>query len=103
MSTELIEKVNLILEKANMPDRHTFFQIEKFIIGKETTVQAKLWAIIRELQARQETVTQFNNDLHDCEDNLELFDVKIYRLDREINKESKNNNDECHKEKAGRP
>ena len=95
MSTELIEKVNLILEKANMPDRHTFFQIEKFIIGKETTVQAKLWAIIRELQARQETVTHFNNDLHDCEDNLELFDVKIYRLDREINKESKNNNDEC--------
>lgn len=89
MSTEeLISKVNTILQKADAPDRHTFFQIEKFIIGKEPTAQAQLWAIIRELQARAETVKSFEKDLADAEDNLELFDIKIERLDRMIREES---------------
>ena len=91
MSTELIKKINTILEKANLPDRHTFFQIEKFIIGKEPTVQSQLWAIIRELQARIETVEQFEKDLKDSEDNIELFDIKIERLDIAIKEESKKN------------
>lgn len=84
MSIELLEKVENILAKAEMPDRHTYFQIEKFIIGKEPTAQAQLWAIIRELQARKETVESFRKDLADAEDNLELFDVKIERLNREL-------------------
>ena len=42
MSTELIEKVETILNKVDLPDRHTFFQLEKFVIGKEPTVQAQL-------------------------------------------------------------
>jgi len=91
VSTELIKKINTILEKANLPDRHTFFQIEKFIIGKEPTVQSQLWAIIRELQARIETVEQFEKDLKDSEDNIELFDIKIERLDIAIKEESKKN------------
>lgn len=93
MSTEELSKINEILEKADLPDRHTFFQIEKFIIGKEPTVQSQLWAIIRELQARRETVEQFEKDLKDSEDNIELFDIKIEKLDRLLKKES-NNNDE---------
>jgi hypothetical protein len=91
VSTELIKKTNTILEKANLPDRHTFFQIEKFIIGKEPTVQSQLWAIIRELQARVETVEQFEKDLKDSEDNIELFDIKIERLDIAIKEESQKN------------
>jgi hypothetical protein len=91
VSTELIKKINTILEKANLPDRHTFFQIEKFIIGKEPTVQSQLWAIIRELQARVETVEQFEKDLKDSEDNIELFDIKIERLDIAIKEESQKN------------
>lgn len=88
MSNELISKAAEILEKADMPDRHTFFQIEKFIIGKEPTAQAQLWAIVRELQSRMETVKSFQKDLSDAEDNLELFEVKIERLDRRIKEES---------------
>lgn len=88
MSIDLISKVDAILENAAMPDRHTFFQIEKFIIGKEPTAQAQLWSIVRELQARRETIDQFQKELQDAEDNLELFDVKIERLNRAIRKES---------------
>ena len=84
MSTELIEKVDTILKSAEMPDRHTFFQIEKFIVGKEPTAQGQLWQITRELQARQETADSYGKDLKDAEDNLELFDIRIERLNREI-------------------
>ena len=82
--TELIEQVDTILKNADMPDRHTFFQIEKFIVGKEPTAQGQIWQITRELQARRETVDSYKKDLADAEDNLELFDIKIERLNREI-------------------
>lgn len=91
MSTELLAKVHEILHLANMPDRHTFFQIEKFIIGKEPTAQSQLWAIVRELQARVDTIEQFQKDLRDAEDDLELFDIKIERLDRALKSEAGNN------------
>lgn len=84
MSSELMEKVDTILKKVLLPDRHTYFQIEKFMIGKEPTAQAQLWAIARELQARSETVDTYKKDLADAEDGLELFDIKIERLDRTI-------------------
>lgn len=80
----IVEKVDSILAKADIPDRHSFFQIEKFMIGKEPTGQAQLWAIVRELDARKETVDCYKKDLADAEDNLELFDIKIERLDLEI-------------------
>lgn len=93
MSTELIEKVDGIIKKANLPDRHTLFQLEKFVIGKEPTGQAQLWAIVRELQARKETLESFEKDLADAQDNLELFDIKIERLDRQISTLKNNTED----------
>lgn len=91
MSTELMEKVEAILNKAEIPDRHSFFQIEKFIIGKEPTAQSQLWAISREIQARKESIECMEKDLQDAEDNLELFDVRIERLNRMIRQEAEKN------------
>lgn len=93
MSTELTEKVDGILKKAELPDRHTFFQIEKFLIGKEPTGQAQLWQIVRELKARQETVESYKKQLEDCEDELELFDIRIERLNRNIRDLAKKESD----------
>lgn len=89
MSTELTEKVDSILKNAELPERHTFFQLEKFLIGKEPTGQAQLWQIVRELRARQETVDSYRKQLEECEDELELFDIRIERLDRTIRDLSK--------------
>jgi hypothetical protein len=85
----LLEKVDKILDKANLPERHTFYQIQKFIIGKEPTGQAQLWAIVRELQARRDSVEAIKKDLRDAEDNLELLDLKIERLNRQIREDAK--------------
>lgn len=87
MSTEieqLIVAATEIIKKANLPDRHSFFQIEKFIIGKEPTAQAQLWQIVREIQIRVETFDSLQKQLEDAEDTLELFDVQIERLGIDI-------------------
>lgn len=88
MSTELIEKVETILNKVDLPDRHTFFQLEKFVIGKEPTAQAQLWQIVREMQARLETVDSYRKQLEDAEDTLELFDIRIERQNRVLRSEA---------------
>lgn len=79
LSSELIQKIDEILERADIPERHTYFQIEKFIIGKEVTAQAQLWQIVRELKARRETIESFAQQLEEAGDNLELFDIQIQR------------------------
>jgi DNA repair exonuclease SbcCD ATPase subunit len=85
MSTEeLLTKAQEILNKVKLPDRHSFFQLEKFVIGKEPTGNAQVWQIVRELDARHETVDAYKKDLADAEDNLELFDLRIERVDIEI-------------------
>lgn len=93
MSIELIEKVEMILNKVDLPDRHTFFQLEKFVIGKEPTAQAQLWQIIREMQARVETIDSYRKQLEDAEDNLELFDIQIERQNRALREEAKTETD----------
>lgn len=92
-SLELLEQVDEILKKAALPDRHTCFQLEKFNIGREPTAQAQLWQIVRELQVRRDTIDAYEKDLKDAEDNLELFDIKIERLNREIHREAETKND----------
>lgn len=92
MSKELIEKVESILNKVDLPDRHTFFQLEKFIIGKEPTAQSQLWQIIREMQSRIETVDSYRKQLEDAEDTLELFDIKIERQNIMLRQESNDKN-----------
>jgi len=81
---ELIVKADEILKNADLPDRHSFFQIEKFIIGKEPTVHAQLWQIVREIQARVETFDSLQKQLEDAEDNLELMDIQIQKMAREV-------------------
>ena len=93
MSTELIEKVETILNKVDLPDRHTFFQLEKFVIGKEPTAQSQLWQIVREMQARLETVDSYRKQLEDAEDTLELFDIRIERQNRVLRSEANSKNE----------
>lgn len=95
VSIELIKKVESILNKADLPDRHTFFQLEKFVIGKEPTAQAQLWQIVREMQARLETVDSYQKQLEDAEDTLELFDIKIERQNRLLRLEATKEPDIC--------
>lgn len=78
--SNLWEKVDTILEKIEIPERHTFFQLKNFIVGKECTVQGQLWQIIRELKARKESIESLELQIEDAEDELELIDIRIERI-----------------------
>jgi hypothetical protein len=76
MSTELSTKMKTILDDAQLPERHTFFQIQKFIIGKEPTIQAQLWQIVRELRARNDSYEAMELQIQELEDDLALLDIE---------------------------
>ena len=75
--SDILEKVDSILGSVELPERHTFFQLKNFVIGKEYTVQGQLWQIVRELRSRRDSVESLQLQLEDSEDNLELIDIGI--------------------------
>lgn len=61
-------------------ERHSFFQLKFFLIGKEPTTQAKLWRCVRELKTRKETIEALKMEIDDVNDNLELLNIKDEEL-----------------------
>jgi hypothetical protein len=77
---KLFDNVQELLAKADMPERHTFFQMKNFIVGKECTVQGQLWQITRELRARSESLIALQDQMADTQDNIALLNIAIERL-----------------------
>ena len=71
--------------KYEVAQRHSYFQLKYFLIGKEPTVQSKMWQCIRELKTRHESLIALELELEDTKDKLELLDIAIgkLRLDQE--------------------
>lgn len=82
MSNEILQSVDEILSQSEIPDRHTFFQLKNFIIGKEYTVQGKLWQVVRELKSRRENIEALELQIADMNDNVELVEIKIANLNQ---------------------
>jgi hypothetical protein len=76
MSSEIIKSANKALNKA-LPDRHSYFQLRYFVIGKEPTVQAKMWQCLREIKARAKSLENINLEIEESNDNKELLDIEI--------------------------
>lgn len=65
----------------NMVNRHSFFQLKYFLLGKEPTHQAKLWQCLRELDSRKESWEALLLEIDDVNDNLKLLKLQIERLE----------------------
>ena len=76
MSTEIMERINKILEN-ELSERHSYFQLKYFIIGKEPTLQGKMWQCIRELRSRKDSLDSIEMENHELNDKKELIDIKI--------------------------
>ena len=85
---EIIEKANEIINKADLKERHSFFQLNHFIIGKEPTLQSKLWQCVREINSRVDTIESFKEEIISAEENYEILSLKIKRMEYLIEKES---------------
>lgn len=76
MSNELIQKAEKILKSVEIPERHSFFQIEKFMIGSQPTGQSQLWQIVKEIKARMENVESLTLQIEDTKDTVDELGIK---------------------------
>jgi len=67
--------LNKFLEKYEMADRHSFFQLKYFVIGKEPTIQGKLWQCVREIKDRKESLEALALEIEEQKDNLTLMQL----------------------------
>jgi len=86
MSRDIYKEMCELLNKENIVNRHSFFQMKYFIINKEPTHQSKLWRCLRELQSRCESIEAIQMEIEDCHDNLELLDIEIKKGEFDVEK-----------------
>lgn len=77
---EVKSRVYDALSKYDVADRHSFYQLQCFVIGKEQTHQGKLRQCILELKSRRKNLTALELELEDQKDNLELVQYEIDSL-----------------------
>ncbi len=66
--------------KNEVIERHSYFQLKNFLIGKEPTVQSRLWRCVREIKIRQDSIDSINLETEDIKDDIELMLIKIKDL-----------------------
>jgi len=79
MSIEISKEIDQIL-KNPLSERHTYFQLQYFLIGKEPTIQSKLWRCVRELKTRKESMDAIKFEIDDANDDVELINIDIEHL-----------------------
>lgn len=83
----IYEKMLEILK--NEPcQRHSYFQLKYFNIGKEPTNQSKMWQCLRELKARKDSLDAMQLEYDDTKDKIELLDITLEELITESSKNS---------------
>jgi len=84
-------------------ERHTFFQLKHFVLGKEITTQAKLQKCIREINARKKSLKSMMLGLDDASDELRILELKVLALEKKKPKGSLDREHlEIQKRKIGR-
>ena len=73
----MLNQIKDILQKNLVVNRHSKFQIEKFIIGKETTPSSQAWQCVRELETRYESLINVNMEIENILDDIEIKKIEI--------------------------
>ena len=71
---EFFKKIDKVLEKAP-ENRHSYYQLKYFVLGKEPTTQAQLWQCLKELQSRKEAIETLALQIEDTKDEIELIKI----------------------------
>lgn len=80
MSTSLIEEIKQTLENFEVIQRHSYFQLKYFLIGKEPTTQSKMWQCLTELNTRLESLEAIKMEIEEGKDNIELLNIEIEEI-----------------------
>ena len=63
----------------NLPikERHSYFQLQYFLLGKEPTIQAKMWRCVQELKTRKENLLSMEMEIEEIQDDIEIINIQI--------------------------
>lgn len=76
ISNNLLVEMDEVL-KFEIAQRHSYFQLKYFLIGKEPTIQAKMWQCLREMKSRRDSITAIELEIEETKDKIELLDISI--------------------------
>lgn len=79
ISENLLAEMDDVL-KNEVAQRHSYFQLKYFLIGKEPTNQAKMWQCLRELKSRRESLEALDLETEETKDKIELLDISLEKL-----------------------
>ena len=91
--SDIQNKVKDLCEKYKLPQRHTDFQIEHFIVGKECSIYGKVWQCIRELQTRLDTLDAIDMELEELHDSLNYENLNLKKLQYKLQDKPDENED----------
>jgi hypothetical protein len=84
--SELIKKIDETLPlNLEIVNRHSYFQLQYFLIGKEPTNQAKMWQCLRELQSRKDNLENIDIQMQEFTDDIELEKLRILEIENKEN------------------
>lgn len=82
MSSSVYEEAKNILINTNISNRHTFFQLKHFVLGKEITTQSKMRKCIKEIDARFESLNNLKSSIDEANDDVRLLEIRIEKLQK---------------------
>ena len=86
MERNLREEIKELL-KNEVAQRHSYFQLKYFLIGKEPTYQSKMWQCLRELKTRYDSLEAIDLEREEVKDKIEWLDISVLRSERQAGDE----------------
>lgn len=79
MEKRMIDFSDDMKKICNLPikERHSYFQLQYFLLGKEPTIQAKMWRCVQELKTRKENLLAMEMEIEEIEDDIEILEIQI--------------------------
>ncbi len=91
--SNLLSEIEEVLED-DIVDRHSFFQLKHFVVGKEYTNQGKMWLCLREIRARKSFIEQYIVEIEELNDRIGLLHIEKERVSLALVKMLLNERDE---------
>lgn len=88
--SEIYNKAVSLIDANEVLNRHTFYQLKHFIVGKEPTIQAKLQKCLKEIDARKDSMKNMKLSIEEAEDDINLINLKIKSFNKKKTKSSLN-------------
>jgi hypothetical protein len=74
-TTEMLQKIDEVLQKSP-ENRHSYYQLKYFVLGKEPTTQAQMWQCLKELKSRRDTIDTLIFETENLADYIELLEIQ---------------------------